>query len=58
MDDSNNELRSVEKVVVMTIFKVIWDICLEELRKTTEVFSRDGRWPGRGSNKAPAEYKS
>jgi hypothetical protein len=28
------------KVVIMTLFKIVWDICLEELGKTTKVLSQ------------------
>jgi hypothetical protein len=33
-------------------------ICLQELKKTTEIISQDRRFPARDSNRAPPEYNS
>jgi hypothetical protein len=57
-DDSTNELHSVGKVLVMTLFKILWNICMVELRTFTEVLSQDDRRPSRVSNQIPAEYVS
>jgi hypothetical protein len=57
-DDCTNELHSVGEVLAMTLFKILWGICMVELRKFTEVLSQDVRRPGRVSNQVPAEYVS
>jgi hypothetical protein len=33
-------------------------ICLEEIRKTTEILTQGSRCPGQDTNRAPCEYKS